>query len=112
VDTNSIQIQALVTFLTPFLIQLLKKNRAQALAWIDQAKPRVCVLTNGVTALLTAMGIQLECAPHHFTVSWPDGATLVRGFVTFVLGFALQHALYEGFWRHLVPSPSNQAGNR
>ena len=111
-DTNSIQVQALITFLTPFLIQLAKRSQSAAFAWIGQNKPRVCVLTSAATALLTSMGIEIAHAPHSLTVSWPEGATLLRGLMTFlvsaVLQFAAQHALYEGMWRHLFPSPSNQ----
>ncbi len=55
------------------------------------------------------MGIEFAHAPHSLTVSWPDAATLARGLVTFlvsaVLQFAAQHALYDGFWRQVVPSP-------
>jgi len=69
-------------------------------------------LTSGVAALLTSMGIQFAYAPHSLTVSWPDTATLGRGFVTLlvsvVLQFAAQQMLYKGFWQHAVPSPSNQ----
>jgi len=107
-DTQSLQIQALITFVMPLLIQLAKRSQSAAFAWIDQSKPRICVLTSGVTALLTSMGIEFVRAPHSLTVSWPDTATLVRGLVTFlvsaVLQFAAQHVLYDGFWRHVVPS--------
>jgi hypothetical protein len=111
-DTNSIQIQALITFVMPFFIQLAKRSQSAAFAWIDQHKPRVCMLTSAAAALLTSMGIQFAHAPHSLTVSWPDAATLARGFVTFlvsaVLQFAAQHALYEGWWRHVLPAGSNQ----
>jgi hypothetical protein len=107
-DANTIQVQALVTFMMPLLIQLAKRSQAQALAWIDQSKPKICVLTSGAAALATSMGIEIVHAPHSLTVSWPDTATLVRGLATFlvsaVLQFAAQHALYEGFWRHVVPA--------
>jgi len=112
-DTQSLQVQALITFVMPLLIQLAKRSQSQALAWIDQSKPRISVLASGVAALLTSMGIQFVHAPHSLTVSWPDAATLARGFVTFLvtagIQFAAQHALYEGFWRHVVPSASNQS---
>jgi hypothetical protein len=111
-DTNSIQVQALITFVMPLLIQLAKRSQSQAFAWIDQNKPRICMLTSGVTALLTSMGIQFIHDAHSLTVSWPDTATMVRGFVTLVvsvvLQFAAQHALYDGFWRHVLPSPGSQ----
>jgi hypothetical protein len=107
-DAQSIQVQALITFVMPLLIQLAKRSRSAAFAWIDQNKPKICLLTSGVTALLTSMGIEFVHSPQSLTVSWPDGATLVRGFATFlvaaVLQFAAQHALYDGFWRHVVPS--------
>ena len=110
-NAQTLQVQALITFIMPFFIQLAKRSQHAGLAWIDQNKPKICVLTSGVTALLTSMGIQFVHAPHSLTVSWPDAATLGRGFVTFlvsaVLQFAAQHALYEGFWRHVVPSPRN-----
>jgi hypothetical protein len=58
------------------------------------------------------MGIEIVHAPHSLTVTWPDGATLARGFVTLVvavvLQFSAQHVLYDGFWKHVVPSQSNQ----
>ena len=111
-DTNSIQIQALITFVTPFLIQLAKRSRRVAFAWIDQNKPRVCMVTSAAAALATSMGIQFAHAPHSLTVTWPDSAALLRGLVTFlvsaVLQFAAQHALYEGMWRHVLPAASNQ----
>ncbi len=108
-DANSLQIQALITFLTPFLIQLAKRSQSAAFGWIDQNKPKICMATSAVAALATSMGIEFVHAPHSLTVSWPDGAAMARGLVTFavsaVLQFATQHALYEGFWRHVVPSP-------
>ena len=107
-DIQSLQVQALITFLTPFFIQLAKRSQSVAFAWIDQNKPRVCMLTSAVTALATSMGIQFAHAPHSLTVTWPDSATLLRGLVTFlvsaVLQFATQHALYEGMWRHVLPA--------
>ena len=107
-DTNSLQVQALITFITPFLLQLAKRSQSAAFAWIDQNKPRICVLTSAVTALLTSMGIEFVHVPHSLTVTWPDSATLARGLATFlvsaVLQFAAQHALYEGLWRHVVPA--------
>lgn len=107
-DAQSLQIQALITFMVPLLIQLAKRSQNSAFAWIDQNKPKVCMLVSGVTALLTSMGIEFVHAPHSLTVSWPDAATAARGGVTFVvsvvLQFAAQHALYDGFWRHVVPT--------
>ncbi len=107
-DQNAIQIQALVTFMMPFFIQLAKRSQATALAWIDQAKPRVCVATSAATALATSLGIQIAHTPHSLTVTWPDATTAIHGFLTFlvsaVLQFAGQHALYEGLWRLVVPS--------
>jgi hypothetical protein len=106
-DTNSIQIQALITFVMPLLIQLAKRSQSAGFAWIDQNKPRICMLTSGVTALLTSMGIQFVHESHSLTVSWPDTATLGRGLVTLVvsvvLQFVAQHALYDGLWRHVLP---------
>jgi hypothetical protein len=111
-DAQSLQIQALITFVMPLLIQVAKRSQSRAFAWIDQNKPKICMLTSGVAALLTSMGIEFVHAPHSLTVSWPDTATLGRGLLTFlvsvVLQFAAQHALYKGFWQHAVPSPSNQ----
>ena len=112
-DAQSLQVQAFITFLMPLLIQLAKRSRIAGLAWIDQNKPKVCMLASGITALATSMGIEFVHAPHSLTVSWPDGVTLLRGLATFlvsaVLQFAGQHALYEGFWRHVVPSGSCQS---
>ena len=112
-DTNSIEVQALITFVMPLLIQLAKRSQSHAFAWIDQNKPKVCVLTSGVMALATSMGIEFAHAPHSLTVSWPDTSTLWRGFATFLISavfqFAAQHALYEGLWRHVVASSNSQA---
>ena len=109
-DVQSIQLQALITFIMPFFIQLAKRSQSVAFGWIDQNKPKVCMLVSGVMALLTSMGIEIAHAPHSLTVSWPDTATLVRGLVTFVvsavLQFAAQHALYDGFWKQVVPTRS------
>ena len=107
-DAQSLQVQALITFLMPLLIQLVKRSRSVAFAWIDQNKPRICVLTSALAALATSMGIEFVHAPHSLTIRWPDAATLLHGGVTFVvsalLQFAGQHALYDGFWRHVVPA--------
>src|SRR5208283_2593246 len=102
-DVQSIQTQAFITFMMPLLIQLAKRSRSAAFAWIDQNKPKICVLTSAAAALATSMGIEIAHAPHRVTVSWPDEATLLRGLATFLLSavvqFAAQHALYEGLWR-------------
>jgi hypothetical protein len=107
-DVQSIQVQALITFVMPLMIQLAKRSQSAAFAWIDQHKPRICMLTSGVMALATSMGIEVAHAPHSLTVTWPDAGTIERGMVTFlvsaVVQFAAQHALYDGFWRHVVPS--------
>jgi hypothetical protein len=111
-DINSIEVQALITFVMPLLIQLAKRSQSYAFAWISQNKPKICVLTSGVLALATSMGIEFVHAPHSLTVNWPDTPGLLRGLATFlisaVLQFAAQHALYEGLWRHVVPAGSNQ----
>lgn len=112
-DVQSIQAQALITFIMPLMIQLAKRSQSVGLAWIHQNKPQVCMLMSGVAALLTSMGIEIARAPHSLTVSWPDAGTLERGFVTFlvssILQFAAQHALYDGFWKHVVPTVSHQS---
>jgi len=108
-DAQSLQAQALITFIMPLLIQLAKRSQHAAFSWIDQNKPRICVLASGVTALATSLGIEFVRAPHTLTVTWPDTPALLRGLATFLLSaacqFAAQHALYEGLWRHVVPSP-------
>ena len=107
-DTNSVEVQALITFVMPLLIQLAKRSQSAAFAWIDQNKPKICVLTSAVAALATSMGIEIAHAPHSLTVTWPDTDTLLRGLATFLISavfqFASQHALYEGLWRHVVPA--------
>lgn len=111
-DANSIQIQALVTFVMPFVIQLLKRSQAKSLAWIDQAKPKVCMATSAVTALLTAGGIHFVHTAGAITVTYPDLSTALHGLLTFLVAaifqLAGQHALYDGFWRYIVASPSSQ----
>jgi hypothetical protein len=111
-DVQSLQVQALITFVMPLLIQLAKRSKSVAFAWIDQRKPTICMLTSFAAALMTSMGIEVVHAPHCLTVSWTDEATLARGLLTFlmaaVLQFAAQHVLYKGFWQHAVPSPANQ----
>ena len=116
-DTQSLQIQALITFIMPLLIQLAKRSQSAAFRWIDQNKPKICMLTSAATALATSMGIDIAYAPHRLTVSWPEGDILLRGLATFlvsaVLQFATQHALYEGLWRHVVPSrPGEMVGTQ
>ncbi len=111
-DVQSIQTQALITFVMPLVIQLAKRSQSAGFAWIDQNKPKICVLTSALAALATSMGIEIAHAPHSVTVSWPDEATLLRGLATFLLSavvqFAAQHALYEGLWRHVVPAIGSQ----
>lgn len=113
-DVQSLQVQALVTFAMPYLIQLAKRSESQAFRWIDQHKPKVCLLTSAVAALATSMGIQVVHAPHSLTVSWPDPGAMARGLVTLLVSaifqFAAQHALYEGFWRHVVPTQAVTSG--
>jgi len=110
-DTQSLQVQALITFIMPLAIQLAKRSQSAGFAWIDQNKPKVCMLTSAVAALTTSMGIEFVHAPHSLTVQWPDPTTMARGLVTLVvsvvLQFAAQHALYDGFWRHVVPSKAD-----
>lgn len=105
---SSIQVQALITFLAPFVIQLAKRSQSAAFSWIDQNKPKVCVLTSGLAALATSMGIQFVHSTHRLTVTWPDGATLAHGLTTFLVSaliqFVGQHALYEGLWKHVLPA--------
>jgi hypothetical protein len=107
-DPQSLQVQALITFVMPLLIQLAQRSRSAAFAWIDQRKPRICILTSGAAAFLTSLGIDVVHAPHSLTVSWPDAETLLRSLATFALSavfqFAAQHVLYDGFWRHVLPS--------
>ena len=111
-DPQSLQVQALITFVMPLFIQLAKRSQSAGFAWIDQNKPKICMLTSAVTALLTSMGIQIVHDAHSLTVRWPDPAMMVRGLLTLVvsvvLQFAAQHALYDGFWKHAVPTVSNQ----
>jgi hypothetical protein len=108
---SAFEIQALVTFLAPLLIQYANKSDAQALAWIDQSKPRICVLTNFVVALLTSAGIGFAHVPGSLTISWPSLGTAVPGLLTFLIStivqFAAQHLLYDSFWKHFVKSPAN-----
>jgi hypothetical protein len=110
-DSSSIQVQALITFIMPFLIQLAKRSQSVGFAWINQHKPRICMLTSAAAAMLTSMGIGLVHAPHSLTLTWPDSTALAHGFATFavsaVIQFAAQHALYDGFWKHVVPNKAD-----
>ncbi len=45
-DVQSIQTQALITFVMPFLIQLAKRSQSAGFAWISQRKPKICMLTS------------------------------------------------------------------
>jgi hypothetical protein len=105
-NPNTIQLQALITFLMPLLIQLAKRSHNVAFAWIDHNKPKVCMLTSALAALATSMGVAVVHAQHSLTLTWPDANTAARGLLTFmvsaVLQFAAQHSLYDGFWRHVV----------
>jgi hypothetical protein len=111
-DANSIQFQALITFLMPMAMQLAKRSQAKSLAWIDQSKPVVCIFTSAVSAILTSTGIQVVHVAHSLTITWPDTTTIIHGLVALavstIIQFAGQHALYDGFWRHIISSPSNQ----
>jgi len=108
---SAFDIQTLVTFLAPQEIQFAKKSDAQALAWIDQSKPKICVLTNFVVALVTSAGITFAHVPGSLTISWPSLGTAVPGLLTFLIStivqFVAQHLLYDSFWKHFVKSPSN-----
>jgi hypothetical protein len=112
-DAQSLQVQALITFITPFLLQLAKRSQSRALAWIDQSKPKICVLASAAAALMTSMEIEVIHAPHRLTITWADGPTLVRGLLTFLVAAAVQfggqHIFYDSFWRHVVPAASNQS---
>ena len=112
-DSSSFQIQALVTFFMPFLIQLAKLSKARVFAWIDANRPKVCVITGVFTALLTSTGIEITHAAHSLTVTWPDGATILRGLVMFAVATIIQiigqHAAYGGFWKYIVPAPKKSA---
>jgi hypothetical protein len=107
-DIQTIQTQAFITLLVPFVIQLAKNSQSKAFAWIDQYKPNICVITSAVAALATSMEIVVVRAPHSLTISWPDSATLAHGLVTFVImtatQFGGQHVFYESLWRHVLPS--------
>ena len=108
-DIHSIQMQAFITFLVPLIIQLAKNSQSKALAWIDQYRPNICILTSAVAAFATSMEIEVVRAPHSLTVSWPDSATMAHGLVTFLImtgvQFGGQHVFYESLWRHVLPSP-------
>ena len=45
----------------PFAIQLAKRSQSAGFRWIDQNKPKVCVLTSGAASMLTSMGIDIWC---------------------------------------------------
>jgi hypothetical protein len=111
-DPHSIQVQAVVSLVMPLLIQLAKRSRSQAFAWIDQNRPTICALTSGMAAILTSMGIEIVHDAHSLTVRWADSATQLHGFATFVVAalfqFGAQQAAYVGLWRRVVPSPSNE----
>ena len=68
-DTNAMELQALITFLTPLVIQLAKRSQLRALAWIDQSKPKICLLTSAVAALLTSMEIEVVHTSHQLTIT-------------------------------------------
>jgi hypothetical protein len=115
-DIQAIQVQALVTFLMPLLIQLAKRSQVKWLDWIDQAKPKVCMATSAITALLTAGGIQFAHAPGTLTIHYPDATTFLHGVMVFLVSaifqLAGQHALYDGFWRYVVTSSTNAVGSK
>lgn len=110
------EIQALVTFLAPLVIQFAKRSTAYGLGWLDQARPRMCILANFVVALVTSAGITFAHAPGSLTIAWPDLSTATTGALTFlvtvIVQFVAQHLLYDSFWKHFVKSPSNEPGSR
>jgi fumarate reductase subunit D len=102
------ELQALITFLTPLVIQLAKRSQLRALAWIDQSKPKICLLTSAVAALLTSMEIEVVHTSHQLTITWPDGARLAHGLTTFLVAAAMQfggqHVFYDSLWKQVVPT--------
>jgi hypothetical protein len=108
-------IQALVAFLAPLVIQFLKRSTARGLSWLDQAKPKYCVLTNFALALLTNAGITFAHTPGSLLIHWPDLTTAVAGALTFLftvlVQFLAQHLLYGALWKHVVKSPTNEPGH-
>jgi hypothetical protein len=100
----------------PLLIQLAKRSQVRWLAWIDQAKPKVCMATSAIAALLTAGGIQIVHAPGTLTIHYPDATTALHGVLIFLVSatcqLAGQHALYDGFWRYVVSTPGGTAGSK
>ena len=107
-DVNSMQVQALVAFLMPFVIQLMKRSQAWWLQWIDKSKPLICMATSFAAAVATSTGIALEFAPHTVTLHYPDAPMILRGLVTLLITFAAQHVFYGAFWKHVLPTPSNE----
>ena len=113
-DSQSLQIQALIAFIMPLLIQWAKRSQAPVFAWIDQNKPKICVLTSAGAALLTSTGIEIARAPGVLTIHYPDATTILRGLLAFAavtIGqIAVQHSVYGGFWKRVSPSPPNPPG--
>ena len=107
-DSSFITI-AIVGVLSPFVIQLAKNSQLSVLSWINKNKPRVCVIVNAATALLTNAGIVIHHSVGQITITYPDLPTIMHGVLVFLVGTAVQfggqHAVYEGLVRHLMPSP-------
>jgi hypothetical protein len=104
---QDIQVQAIIAFLFPVVLQLAKNSQNKLLAWVSNNKPRVSVITSALVALLTNMGFSFAHTTHSVTIGWVDLPTAVHGLVAFLtmtgIQLAGQHLSYEAFWQHILP---------
>jgi len=107
-----LQIQALVTVLAPFAIQLVKNSQVALQGWIDRHRAQVCVAVNFLTALATNAGVAIHHVPGQIVISYPDLPTAVQGLTGFLLmtgaQFGAQHVVYHAAVKHMLPAPATR----
>jgi len=104
---TSLQIQALVTVLAPFVIQAAKASQLKVLAWINQNSRTVNIIVSFLTALITSAGIMIHHTPGQIMINYPGVPQIIHGVLGFLLvaggQFAVQHGIYHAMVRPLVP---------
>lgn len=105
---TSFQLQALVTFIAPFLIQAAKASESKLLTWINENTKTVSVLVSFVTSLATNMGIALHHSTGQLTLTYPDLPTAIQGLTGFLVmtaaQFLAQGSIYDQIARYVFPT--------
>jgi hypothetical protein len=106
---TSFQLQALVTFIAPFLIQIAKASQTKVLGWINENNKMVSVAISFVTSLATNTGIALHHTAGQLTLTYPDLPHVIQGLTGFIVmtvtQFLAQGAVYDQLARRFFPTP-------